>query len=764
MSDHTEKTFDKYIQRLTLHCLECKTRAYRVIQDVPVGSEAREGPVTTNDGWVEQDIITSRNGWIEVLLGPNGCLDGNDTIETYFRDLNTSDTFSIAIPSISSNFSTTLFSTPLHPLQAQDSDSANQYSAPLNTLNLSELPPLFPPPPFTPSHPVFQLLSSHAESRSAEWRIKAEELVRNFLKVQLEDLERRENQMRAEVEAAWKNYREAWKEIITEINESRLAHGEPSSKKPTNPISIRDFSPIVPHSPRLSDSIQPSSSPNIASFPISSPISTSFNRNRPVFSSLSSKGSSLNHLSARNEVSPVKDQVQLSSPGDRGELLMSAFKRNMDTDVDIATSLRWAEGEEALRKRFETKKEDHRARKRTSKSLDITSGNVPTQPEVDIETAIDQAEKSTVKPPEDQKKKKQKRRVTFDINSKNTSDTLPAVAMEELFDLDDLSSEKLLSPTNNDTEVTHTPAYKLHHNPNKVSQDMSPGSLPSFTNAFQPSLSLHAPISINGIKRRPDTFNISNTLPLLSSSVPANDWVIPTRNNSSLTSKISELPTLPENPSGDSGDSTDEQVPLGIHRNDTPIRQTPPIPPEATGELEIRNLFAASAPSHRHAWKEGGNAWNKFHQINGKSSNPDTPTTEDDPEELFNEPVSDNEDNWALSGQLARSLPIQIRPPPHYTRVLEFKTSLTDKQGILVPPLKFDKPKSSTAMRKAVYADRDLSRSVDPGPTLNMDEEIDEESPENPIDDQDRGRRHALSILQARSTVPEAGMWRSLAT
>ena len=76
---------------------------------------------------------------------------------------------------------------------------------------------------------------------------------------------------------------------------------------------------------------------------------------------------------------------------------------------------------------------------------------------------------------------------------------------------------------------------------------------------------------------------------------------------------------------------------------------------------------------------------------------------------------------------------------------------------------------NSTALRKAAYAERDRSRSFDPG-ALDF-EEIDEEdggsddnvSTVSPPEIGERGRKRALKILQARSELPEAGMWRSLA-
>jgi len=77
---------------------------------------------------------------------------------------------------------------------------------------------------------------------------------------------------------------------------------------------------------------------------------------------------------------------------------------------------------------------------------------------------------------------------------------------------------------------------------------------------------------------------------------------------------------------------------------------------------------------------------------------------------------------------------------------------------------------SSTSIRKATYAERDRARSLDPGP---LDFAAEEEDAEEDIDDEDdshiaddvgeKARKKALRILQARSELPEEGMWRSLA-
>jgi hypothetical protein len=73
---------------------------------------------------------------------------------------------------------------------------------------------------------------------------------------------------------------------------------------------------------------------------------------------------------------------------------------------------------------------------------------------------------------------------------------------------------------------------------------------------------------------------------------------------------------------------------------------------------------------------------------------------------------------------------------------------------------------TSASYRKASYAARDRSRSLDPG-ALDFEAVRDDESIDG--DDGDtgslsRGRRRALKILQARSELPAEGMWRSLAS
>ena len=75
---------------------------------------------------------------------------------------------------------------------------------------------------------------------------------------------------------------------------------------------------------------------------------------------------------------------------------------------------------------------------------------------------------------------------------------------------------------------------------------------------------------------------------------------------------------------------------------------------------------------------------------------------------------------------------------------------------------------SSTSIRKAKYAERDRSRSMDPGAldfAAGEEDDIEEEVEMDRMkfESGERARRQALRILKARSELPEAGMWRSLA-
>jgi hypothetical protein len=56
---------------VTLSCLLCQTIVYRVLQNIPMDIEGKEGPLLPTDDWAEQETLKSASGWIELH---NGCL------------------------------------------------------------------------------------------------------------------------------------------------------------------------------------------------------------------------------------------------------------------------------------------------------------------------------------------------------------------------------------------------------------------------------------------------------------------------------------------------------------------------------------------------------------------------------------------------------------------------------------------------------------------------------------------------------------------
>ncbi|KIJ56599.1 hypothetical protein M422DRAFT_22755 [Sphaerobolus stellatus SS14] len=797
------------IQHLSLSCLACKTHVYRIAQEVTPGTEAREGPILPSEDWYEEQTLCSKNGWIEIFRGPGGCIVGSQNIKEQLRSLEFSDTFGIAIVSPAPPASDPSIPSALDTAQSwadSYSESNAESVAPPSLQILPNLPPLFPPPPFTPSHPVFAVLSARATDRSTDLRRKAEEDARAFVKSLIDSIQKEEAQLRKEVEGVWRGYREGYKELMERVNEERrvsllkaqISSPSLSSSRSGVPMSIHDFSPIIGSGIDEERETSPSMSLLSASMTDDAVASSAYlRRSSNTRSSISNSyiGSSRS-LGATASI----------SPGLRGDVVSSAFKRNMDTNVDVASSVKWAQGEEEMRKRFGGGDRDRqdRARKRTSKNLGIVADEVKQATSTNTDEAQDLSKAdpisktptaadlgTTSKPeqttPEVNGNSKGKRRVTFDVNSEiaKTHDRSgrkapqeSGDAMVELFDIDDFSAIETAEPhTVPRVSVTHqpvvrTPPYKLRRNGRQSSDDFSLAASLPVSNAISTPQGHDIARSWFGGSSLRSTSGFTQAFPLLSSSVPDKHRIVrPSREQHAGTSSHQQTAESEPVDNTTSPQQAEEATKISILEPDEPEID------EGATEA-IKTLLAGSAPSHRHAWKEGGKAWDMFRKrpsrkprraigmIAEEETEDPLNISDDDDESDESSETSPTNDTWQNPSRFASSLPVQIRPLLNYKPDLEPKTSLTDKQGVLVPPLKSKPRSSSSAIRKAVYAERDRSRAIDPGPTLEFNdlEETEDEEIGSENEEIDRGRRHALSILQARSVVPEAGMWRSMAS
>ena len=322
---------------------------------------------------------------------------GTDAIQDHLSSLQFSHTFSIALPSSDTpkppSTERTAAAQPLQPPSYHD--STNHF--PLHTPLLPSLPPLFHPPPFTPSHPAFLSLATFATEKSSNLRQQAEEETRAFAKAKLDALEQEETQLRKELEGIWRAYREGWKEVLDRVNEERRrllpSKSDPSTpssgSKSGAPMSIRDFSPMVRSHPQVERLSREVMSPS-ASLLSTSRIQTGTHLPTPTRSpapeaTMSESGARNSNSGGTHSVSTVpssrangtRDSASSppSSPRSHDDVhYPGAFKRNMDTNVDFAKSVEWLQGQEELRRRFGGGEDDeptNRARKRTSKNLGI---------------------------------------------------------------------------------------------------------------------------------------------------------------------------------------------------------------------------------------------------------------------------------------------------------------------------------------------------------------------------------------------------------
>jgi hypothetical protein len=57
----------EHLRRHTsLTCLICRLSVYRVLQSIPPDMDVTEGPVLPTEEWVEQEVLQSGSGWIEL--------------------------------------------------------------------------------------------------------------------------------------------------------------------------------------------------------------------------------------------------------------------------------------------------------------------------------------------------------------------------------------------------------------------------------------------------------------------------------------------------------------------------------------------------------------------------------------------------------------------------------------------------------------------------------------------------------------------------
>ncbi|CAE6443078.1 unnamed protein product [Rhizoctonia solani] len=670
------------IQWNTVSCLLCRTAVYRVASEVTTNFELRDGLVVTpGEEFAEGEILRGRDGFIEVNLGSEGCIKAEAISAAHNDSTKYSETFGLLLPA--SPKPSTLPSTPQRPSSPQPPATPRSM--------LPTLPPLFHPPPYSPSHPVFVRLSKTASITSAQYRAQAERAVEAFIEAQVAEVLEKERHLRGQVEVIWSRWRDNWKQETDSESPSEGHHPTLSGVVP-----VREFSPT-----KVSESGPATTSGSVAPRAIPA--------RRP---SVHATGPSMLSQSLRQSNFIPPPQSVASTPSPQLPAPVNGVKNPLDDSFAVSASLQ-IRNIDAMRARETVREVEERRRKR------LSLGGKPTVTPVVPEEQSPEDDKH-VTPTSRNGVAEGKRKVTFQADVKEEDggsqpvprrgdgiDGIEEQAETPVFDLDD---EELDEPS---VEVDH-------------SANTTPGE-PTTPRAVA---QLRAKSKANK-----ESSKIGNK-----SAVPA-----------LLTVNLGPSPAKAK-PSLKSSSVT---------RSESPNMRT-----ARPGEDKLLELVAANYPSHRAAWRTNGKAWELFDARRKFADSPDSAS--------MTSSEDSNGGRWDNPSQFATSLPIGIAAGPLApSDDREPKTSLHNEPGALVPRLRLHN-ETPRQTRERTYALRDLARSVDPGPALELqaaedaeedtDEEEEEEDVLGEISDVERIKRRTMRIVQRQSGVPDAGMWRSVAS
>ena len=303
---------------------------------------------------------------------------------------------------------------------------------------LSALRPLFFPPPFTPSHPIFVHLASIANEESQNLRGAAEQRIADFVKAEMAAIEAKEQNLRLQVEVFWTTYKnhlnalqgESSKQTLnvtrSHVSHSGIGPGALDAVISNSSMSIRNFDP-VPISPPLSP---PSSGPRTSALSASLATSTfhhlNTNSNEARTHSSGYSGSATPSTTYSKSPTLILEAVPVATNN------VLQYMRNVNDDINTQASYRYfinleedmarykRSQEVALKGQQETE-DDKRAQQQTPAQAGSSGVNAnenlkhkavqATKPQITSE--VGSAKHVEIVSPRE--REKGKRKVTFDV-------------------------------------------------------------------------------------------------------------------------------------------------------------------------------------------------------------------------------------------------------------------------------------------------------------------------------------------------------------
>lgn len=570
----------------------------------------REGPIRPKEDWIEDEVLFSSTGWIElsrkclVSLDHNRCFRNGANNNRHdnqsgkeLTKLETSSQISslyhIVMPSSSSS------SASQEPHPALDPPLPTQYFA--------HLQPLIALTPFTPNHVVFSRISEVAQEKSDDIRLAAEKEIVDMVQQKSQEIVKKETALREEVHTLWARYRDSMQKILAAQREAIIPRSpiSPSGDGISRNLdaaatSVRNFTPSKV-SPRTSSATPPA--PRMSS--LSASLATSTFHHPKAHEE--AKGSPSPSTTAS---SPV---ISNTTPSTGGEPSLLSYKRVKDETSDAATSYRyWVNMEEEMA-RHKGGRQQETTQDRVA-TIHEESVSTPSKPlSVQTPLAANGNNKANVsQPPPDSSKPdtptKGKRKVTFEVKEStvddNDSQQVAAASTGELEESDGMCNYFLgvinsFLTKNNVSDMMFP-----------IEEDDESGDVPVSSEATRlPFLEQGSqlPRSMRGYPRRHfDTTGLPASFSgLRPTSLP-------------MISQIRKPPSV---------------------RNTVASLVLPPLDaalePEEDGggqdaENSVMRLVAAGTPSHRAAWKKHGPAWKRFMQ---KPAN-DSEETDTDSDEV----------------------------------------------------------------------------------------------------------------------------------
>ena len=295
---------------------------------------------------------------------------------------------------------------------------------------LEKMKPLFPPPPFTPSHPVFAHLADTAAARSATLRAEAEESITRIVKDRMDELEKAEGELREQVDALWLKFKTTVDAIKKDRERPKTASStaragqEPASDTARpSPVAIKEFVPVAVSPARAL------SPPRISALSASLAAS-SFHHPRALSESHASARETNGSIHSRSSQSSERSgSATFHLPSRESATNVLQFPRNIDDNLNTAASFKYfVDLEQEMQRRKDRLAEvnrEHRASQSEAGPSQEPVGPVINGQKAEVMTSQERAElqvkhvqvdtEGSVVETSEKSPMKGKRHVTFDV-------------------------------------------------------------------------------------------------------------------------------------------------------------------------------------------------------------------------------------------------------------------------------------------------------------------------------------------------------------